>query len=71
MKIEITPHELKLPLLVMCAQYKGVRFEVSDIEDLQAIITYEDDVVIFRGRLGKFAYDLCQSFIAGLTRHPV
>lgn len=57
-----------VPLLVMCAEYKGVRFEVSDVEDLQAIISYEGDVVIFRGRLGKFIYDLCQGFKAGLSR---
>jgi len=57
-----------VPLLVMCAHNKGVRFEVSDVEESEACITYKKDVVVFRGRFSKFLYNLVKRFEAGLSR---
>lgn len=60
-----------VPLLVMAAYDKGVRFEVADVSDDGGTVSYQDSAFVFRGRIGKFVFDLCQSFIAGLSRQPV
>jgi hypothetical protein len=55
-----------VPIFVFAVKNKGVRFEISDIENGD-IISLDKDIVIFRGRAGKLLYDLCKGSIAGLT----
>ena len=46
-----------VPLIIQAAKNKGMRFEVSDIEDGE-IIRLNEDVMIFRGCAGKLLYNL-------------
>ena len=46
-----------MPLIILAAKNKGVRFKVSDIED-DKIISLDGDVMVFRGRAGELLYDL-------------
>lgn len=51
-----------VPLMVFSAKHEGVRMEVRDGENLQSILSFDDNAVIFRGSLVRVIYDLCQSF---------
>ena len=46
-----------IPLIVVAAKNKGMRLEVSDVED-DEIIRFDKDVMVFRGSAGKLLYDL-------------
>jgi hypothetical protein len=46
-----------IPLMVVAAKNKGMRLEVSDVED-DEIIRFDKDVMVFRGAAGKLLYNL-------------
>ena len=60
-----------VPLIVMAANQKGVRIEVSDVTDDGAEVSYQNSAIVFSGRGGQFLFDLCKRFEAGLARCPV
>lgn len=55
-----------VPLVILAAKNKGVRFEISNIEDGK-IISLDGDVMIFRGQAGKLLYDLFKGAEACVT----